>query len=155
MVTIITGCGVILILAAGREGERVCVHIQSTKGTSLFYQLVAPGNLCLISLVPRPRPAFRYLITFVLEGVLQTLELSLVPRTPPFLPSLCVHNNTQEWKTGEKQGRPGSIHHVMQGGRGAPNYQNYPFEHLPRFRTPDLSVMETTCLDRYETHFQV
>ena len=31
---------------------------------------------------------------------------------PPFVPSVCFHNNTQEWKTGEKQGRPGSIHHV-------------------------------------------
>ena len=37
---------------------------------------------------------------------------SLVPRPPPFLPSVCVHNNTRERKTGEKRGRPGSIHHV-------------------------------------------
>ena len=37
---------------------------------------------------------------------------SLVPRPPPFLPSICVHNNSREQKTGEKQGRPGSIHHV-------------------------------------------
>ena len=34
---------------------------------------------------------------------------SLVPRPPPFLPSVC---NTWERKTGEKQGRPGSIHHM-------------------------------------------
>ena len=96
----------------------MCIYIQSTKGTALFYQLVAPGYLCLISLVPRPRLAFRYLITFVLEGVLQRLELSLVPRTPPFLPSVCVHNNTCKWKTGEKRGRPGSIYHVNGvGGR--------------------------------------
>ena len=32
---------------------------------------------------------------------------SLVPRPPLFLLSLCVHNNAQEWKIGEKQGRPG------------------------------------------------
>ena len=31
---------------------------------------------------------------------------------PLFLPSVCVHNNTREWKTGEKQGRPGNIHHM-------------------------------------------
>ena len=37
---------------------------------------------------------------------------SLVPRPPPFLPSVCVDNNTWEQKTGEKRGRPGSIHHV-------------------------------------------
>ena len=28
---------------------------------------------------------------------------SLVPRPPLFLPSICVHNNTREWKTGEKR----------------------------------------------------
>ena len=39
---------------------------------------------------------------------------SLVPRPPPFLPSVCVHNNTRNQKIGDelKQGRPGSIHHV-------------------------------------------
>ena len=37
---------------------------------------------------------------------------SLVSRPPPFLPSICVHNNTREWKTGEKQGWPGNIHHL-------------------------------------------
>ena len=26
---------------------------------------------------------------------------SLIPRPPPFLPFVCVHNNTQEWKTSE------------------------------------------------------
>ena len=49
---------------------------------------------------------------------------SLVPRPPPFVPSVCVHNNTQERKTGEKWGRLGSIHHVSGrkvdiGGEGA------------------------------------
>ena len=38
--------------------------------------------------------------------------ISLVPRPPPFLPSVCVHNNTRERKTGKKQGRLGIIHHV-------------------------------------------
>ena len=28
-------------------------------------------------------------------------KLSLVPRPPPFLPSVCIHNNTWERKTGE------------------------------------------------------
>ena len=37
---------------------------------------------------------------------------SLVPRPPLFLPSVCIHNNTREWKTDEKRERPGSIHHV-------------------------------------------
>ena len=39
-------------------------------------------------------------------------KISLVPRPPLFLPSICVHNNTREQKNGEKQGRPGSIHHM-------------------------------------------
>ena len=37
---------------------------------------------------------------------------SLVSRPLPFLLSICVHYNTQEQKTGEKQRRPGNIHHV-------------------------------------------
>ena len=41
------------------------------------------------------------------------ISSSLVPRPPPFLPYVCVCNNTWEQKTGEKQGRPpGSIHHM-------------------------------------------
>ena len=36
---------------------------------------------------------------------------NLVPRPPPFLPFVCVHN-TRERKTGEKRGKPGSIDHV-------------------------------------------
>ena len=44
--------------------------------------------------------------------------ISLGPRPPPFLPSVCVHNNTRERKTGEKRGRPGSIHHVSGHGGG-------------------------------------
>ena len=48
---------------------------------------------------------------------------SLVSRPPPFFSSVCVHNNTWERKTGEKRGRPGSIHHmsgreVYIGGEG-------------------------------------
>ena len=49
--------------------------------------------------------------------------LSLVPRPPPFLPSICVYNNTQERMIGEKWGRPGNIRHMSGrmvdiGGRG-------------------------------------
>ena len=50
--------------------------------------------------------------------------LSLVPRSPTYLPSVCIHNNSLEWKTSEKRGRLGSIHHVsgsevdVGGGRG-------------------------------------
>ena len=40
------------------------------------------------------------------------LANSLVPRPPSFLPSVCVHNNTREQKTGEKRARSGSIDHV-------------------------------------------
>ena len=36
---------------------------------------------------------------------------------PLFISSICIHNDTQEQKTGEKRGRPGSIHHVS-GRRG-------------------------------------
>ena len=51
-------------------------------------------------------------------------KISLVPRPPLFLPSICVHNNTREQKTGKKWGRPGSIQHVSGrevdvGGEGA------------------------------------
>ena len=39
--------------------------------------------------------------------------LASFPGLPRFYLSFnCVHNNTREWKTGEKRGRPGSIHHV-------------------------------------------
>ena len=31
---------------------------------------------------------------------------SLVPRPPPLLPSICIHNDTREQKTSEKRGRP-------------------------------------------------
>ena len=34
---------------------------------------------------------------------------SVVPRPPPFLPSVCTHNDTHG---SEKQGRPRSIHHM-------------------------------------------
>ena len=37
---------------------------------------------------------------------------SFVPRPPPFIPSVCVHNNTREWKTSKKLGRFESVHHV-------------------------------------------
>ena len=44
---------------------------------------------------------------------MRTLQLdSLVPRPPLFLPSVCIHNNIWERRTGNKRGRPGSIHHV-------------------------------------------
>ena len=39
-------------------------------------------------------------------------EPSLVSRPPPFLPSICVHNNTREQKIGEKRRRPARIHHM-------------------------------------------
>ena len=53
---------------------------------------------------------------------------SFVPRPPPFLPSICVQNNRREWKTSEKWGRPGSIHHVndirwTRGGHGGEGIQ--------------------------------
>ena len=54
------------------------------------------------------------------EGTL--VETSTVVTTVTFLkpcsqaslvlPSICVHNNTRERKTGEKWGRPESIHHM-------------------------------------------
>ena len=49
---------------------------------------------------------------------------SLGPRPTLFWFSVCVHSNAWEWKTGEKRGRPGSIHHVsglkvdVEGGGG-------------------------------------
>ena len=51
------------------------------------------------------------------------LPSSLVPWPLPFLPSICIQNNTREWKIGEKRTRPGSIHNVSGckvnvGGRG-------------------------------------
>ena len=51
-----------------------------------------------------------------------------VPWPLPFLPSICVHNNTRERKTSEKQGRPGSIHHVsgceVDVGKEGPIFKN-------------------------------
>ena len=40
-----------------------------------------------------------------------TWKSSLAPNPPPFLPSVCVCNDTQKQKSG-KQGRTGLIHHV-------------------------------------------
>ena len=40
------------------------------------------------------------------------VKFSLVPKPPPFLPSIFIHNNTRGQKTSKKRGRPGSIHHV-------------------------------------------
>ena len=37
---------------------------------------------------------------------------ALVVESAYVIPSVCVHNNTQEQKTDKKWGRPGSIHHV-------------------------------------------
>ena len=50
--------------------------------------------------------------------------LASFPGLPRFYLSFnCVHNNTREWKTGEKRVRPGSIGHVSgrevdMGGEG-------------------------------------
>ena len=50
----------------------------------------------------------------VAKGVssIQKVLISLVPRPPPFLSSICVHNNTRERKIDKIGGRPGSSHHV-------------------------------------------
>ena len=77
---------------------------------------------------------------------------SLIPRPPPFLPSVCVHNNTQEQKTSEKLGRPGSLH---KGPTAKTTHKIICLSTSLCFRTPDLSVMETIRFDRKETHFQV
>ena len=66
--------------------------------------IVSAVEGCLLSGVPL------YIWTIRLGQTV--LIYSLVPRAPPFLPSVCDHTNTHEWKTGEKQGRPGSIHHT-------------------------------------------
>ena len=47
-----------------------------------------------------------------LSQIRDMYELSFVPRPPPFLSSVCIHNNTRGLKTSEKRGRLGSIHHV-------------------------------------------
>ena len=53
-------------------------------------------------------------IEFVVYGKKSSMysSHSLVPRPPPFLPSVFFHYNTREQKTSEKWGRPRSIHHV-------------------------------------------
>ena len=51
-------------------------------------------------------------LKMLVNGKLMPSDLASFPGLPPFLPSVCVHNNTRERKTGEKRGRPGSIHHV-------------------------------------------
>ena len=84
---------------------------------------------------------------------------SFVPKSPLFLPSICLPINTRKWKNGKnkKRGRPGSIHRVndvrwTRSGcrREGPNCQNnaldHPFECSITGCTPDLSVNETTCL---------
>ena len=89
-----------------------------------------------------------------------------VPGLPCFYLLFAFHNNTWNRKIGKafKRGRPGSIHHMTSGGcevdmGGAqmPKQCTGPsvraLYHV--FQTPDLSVMESTRLDRQETRFQV
>ena len=45
---------------------------------------------------------YRYM---VVNKTVSLRYASLVPRPPPFLPSICVHNNTRKQKN---QGRPGN-----------------------------------------------
>ena len=116
-----------------------------------MWQWVARGNIQQISYISQTEQHLPF--------KLMLLCLSLVPRPPLFLPSVCVHNNTRERKTSEKRGRPGSIHHVndvrwTRGGRGGGRAQlpkqctaSSVRELLPQFWTPDLSVIETTRLD--------
>ena len=52
------------------------------------------------------------IITESLNLTLAVVCRLLTSRPPPLLPSVCVHNNTWEWKTGKKQGRPENIHHM-------------------------------------------
>ena len=59
------------------------------------------------------------------EKVLMIMGYSLIPRSPPILPSICIHSNTRGWESGKKWGRLGSIHHVSgrekdkgEGGEG-------------------------------------
>ena len=50
-------------------------------------------------------------------------QCSLVPKPSPFLPSVSVRIHTWEQKTGEKWGRPGSIHQMSgheDGGNEGP-----------------------------------
>ena len=51
-----------------------------------------------------------------------TCNNNLVPRSPPFLPSVTIIHKS-EWKTSEKWGRSGGIHHMSRcamdvGGEG-------------------------------------
>ena len=62
--------------------------------------------------------------------------LASFPGPPPFLPSICIQNNTWELKSSEKRGRHGSIHHVndvrwtQNGPRGeGSNCQNNALDH--------------------------
>ena len=83
---------------------------------------------------------------------------ALVVESPYVIPSVCVHNNTQEQKTDKKWGRPGSIHHVDDvrwtlggcrvGGMGPSAKTMHLLNTLPHFWTPDISMNETTRLDQ-------
>ena len=71
----------------------------------------------------------------------------LVLRLPSFLPSVCVHSNTQNQKIGKKlkQERPGSIHHVSGhkvdvGGEGLINVASTLHNHMLAFFSHEVCV---------------
>ena len=73
------------------------IYTDSSPQRALRRMLLVTGNVISIyNYCPSTGPSFLSTANFC------TLCNSLVPRPPPFLPSVCVHNNTQKWKSSEK-----------------------------------------------------
>ena len=90
----------------------VCGCARHHTPTSVHVYKVWPHSQA-ISLLPHG------LGTRVLHAGPIRLKPSLIPRPPPFLPSVCVHNNTQKQKTSKKTGKSWehSSHEWTRGGR--------------------------------------
>ena len=52
-------------------------------------------------MVPDSKMCWLYLDVACVQSECPRTTLGLVPRAPPFLPSVCAHNNTWERETGE------------------------------------------------------
>ena len=83
---------------------------------------------------------------------------SLIPRLPLYCSSVCIQY-TQKQKSSKKWGRPGLIHNVndvrwtWSGGGAQPQKQrtgSAVWCALLQFWTSDVSMVETSCLDRLE-----
>ena len=165
-----------------------CMALQQTNRGMMFQKSATPPDVCApdIQVYYTSLHVTNFPPNCSTAGDKLSVKVGLVPRIFFILPSVCVHNNSYgERKTSEKQGRPGSMHHMrwmwlmsggcdsfqvdvthvrwmwlMSGGcdscqvdvgGGATGKTMHWIIHssaIPQYWSPDLSMIETTHLDR-------